>query len=213
MLTGNDNRSSTLPPARIPVAVAIELPGGGGGIEGDGVGDAGAAAEICDDPEWLAAVVRCGLEQVLPPDASGQVSLLIADDAVVRELNREYRGLDATTDVLSFSAQHGGHWQGDDGDDAPVPLDGAAFPLPDGEPPPLGEIIVSLPQAMRQARAAGVPLRQELALLLAHGALHLLGYDHYDADEQAAMQALERNALAAVFPDGAISENAPTSAN
>ena len=221
MQTGNHDCPPTplpparIPPARIQVRVAIELPGGGGGIEGDGGCDAGAAAEICDDPEWLAGVVRCGLAQVLPPDAAGQVSLLIADDAVVRELNREYRGLDATTDVLSFSAQHGGHWEGDDGDDAAVPLDGAAaaFPLPDGEPPPLGEIVVSLPQAARQARAAGVPLRQELALLLAHGALHLLGYDHYDAAEQAAMQALERAALAAVFPDGAMPDHAPNSAS
>lgn len=183
---------------RIPVAVAVEM--SDGWPEGIGAD----ASEISGDPEWLAAVVRRGLEQVLPPDAAGQVSLLLADDAVVRELNRQYRGLDETTDVLSFSTQHGGHWQG--GDSAPARREGGvagddAFPLPAGEPPPLGEIIVSLPQAVRQARAAGIPLRRELALLLAHGALHLLGYDHYDANEQAAMQALERAALAAIFPD------------
>ena len=183
-------------PDRIPIAIAYELPDGW--TDGAGGGDAPAIG----DSEWLAGCIRHGLAQALPPDAAGQVSLLLTDDAVVRELNREYRGRDATTDVLSFSAQHGGHWQGDDGVGGDGDADGGdGFPLPDGELPPWGEIVISLPQAIRQANAAGVPLRRELALLLVHGALHLLGYDHYDADEQAEMQALERAALAAIFPD------------
>lgn len=191
---------------RILVGVAVELP------DDWPEGGCDDIAGIISDPEWLAGVVRRGLEQALPGDATGQASVLLTDDAVVRELNREYRGRDETTDVLSFSARHGGHWQGDDGTaspgtDAPGAGDGwgdgeDAFPVPADELPPLGEIIVSLPQAARQARVAGVPLRRELALLLAHGALHLLGYDHYDAAEQAEMQALERNALAAIFADG-----------
>ena len=187
-------------PDRIPIAIAYELPDGWA----DGVG--GGDAPAIGDPDWLAGCIRHGLAQGLPPDASGQVSLLLADDGVVRELNRQYRGVDATTDVLSFSAQHGGHWMGDDGVGGDSDGDGDgddAFPLPDGELPPWGEIVISLPQAVRQADAAGVPLRRELALLLVHGALHLLGYDHYDADEQAEMQALERAALAAIFPASA----------
>lgn len=148
-------------------------------------------------PQWLAAAVRQGLAQVLAADAVGQVSLLLADDAAVRELNRRYRGLDETTDVLSFSAEYAGHWEGSD---AP-PADGGAdfFPVPDDEPPPLGDIVISLPQARRQAAAGGAPLRRELALLLVHGALHLLGHDHDAAGERATMQELERAALAAIF--------------
>ena len=65
-------------------------------------------------------------------------------------------------------------------------------------PRPLGEIIVSVPQAERQAQSQGVPLRRELALLIVHGALHLLGHDHYGDDEREAMQALERAALAGI---------------
>lgn len=185
-------------PDRIPVSIACELPA-------DWPDSAGGTADpAISSPEWLAAAIRHGLAQALPPHAAGQVSLLLTDDAAVRELNRQYRGLDETTDVLSFSAQHGGHWQGDDAVSGASDADADsadAFPMPDGEPPPLGEIVISLPQAIRQANAAGVPLRRELALLLVHGALHLLGYDHYDAAEQAEMQALEQAALAAIFPD------------
>ena len=183
----------------------------------------------CNDlpgPEWMAAAIRSGLAQVLEPNAVGQVSLLIAADATVRKLNREYRGLDETTDVLSFSAEHGGHWEGDDGSLAELYGQGfldsrfrgndgvdegegevlrqaqderieLPFPIPEDEPPPLGDIVVSLPQAARQAGEQGVPLCRELALLLVHGALHLMGHDHYDEGERAEMQRLERLALEA----------------
>ena len=156
-------------------------------------------------PEWMVAAIRSGLAQVLEPGSAGQVSLLITDDAAVRELNREYRGLDETTDVLSFSAEHGGHWEGDDGSPSPQPspIEGegeeATFPIPDDEPPPLGDIVVSLPQAARQAEQQGVPLCRELALLLVHGALHLMGHDHYDDGEREEMQRLEQRALDAFF--------------
>ena len=154
------------------------------------------------DERWLEGAVRHGLAGSLPADAYGQISLLLTDDETVRRLNREYRGLDRTTDVLSFSFEHWGHWEGDDdaptsGDDAP-----SGWPLPEDEPPPLGEIIVSVPQAARQAEGQGVPLRRELALLIVHGALHLLGHDHYEDGERATMQALERVAMSALFENG-----------
>ena len=149
--------------------------------------------------EWLEAAVRHGLVESLPGDTHGQISLLLTDDETVRQLNREYRGVDRTTDVLSFSFEHWGHWEGDDdaprsGEDAPP-----GWPLPADEPPPLGDIIVSVPQAARQAKDQGVPLRQELALLIVHGALHLLGHDHYEDAERETMQARERDAMAALF--------------
>ncbi len=149
--------------------------------------------------DWCAATIRHGLAQVLPPDSLGQVSLLITDDETVRDLNREYRGLDQTTDVLSFSAQHSGHWEGAANPEVSESDWPSDWPLPDDEPPPLGDIVVSLPQAKRQAFQQGVPLRRELALLLVHGALHLLGHDHYEDDERETMQHLERAALDAIF--------------
>ena len=157
-------------------------------------------AEVEAD-EWLEAAVRHGLAGSLPADTRGQISLLLTDDETVRQLNREYRGVDRTTDVLSFSFEHWGHWEGDD--EAPNPGDDEppVWPLPDDEPPPLGEIIVSVPQAARQAEEQGGPLQRELALLIVHGALHLLGHDHYEDGERETMQALERRALAGLFSD------------
>ena len=63
---------------------------------------------------WLERVLSVALGHALAPGEPGQVSLLLTDDATVRELNREYRGPDEVTDVLSFSATHQGHWEGDD---------------------------------------------------------------------------------------------------
>ncbi len=76
----------------------------------------------------------------------------------MRSLNRRYRGIDRTTDVLSFSFREG------------------AFG--DLRPDALGDIVVSVPQAERQAREAGHSLVREIEILLIHGLLHLLGYDH-----------------------------------
>ena len=98
---------------------------------------------------WLERALRLALEQALPPETPGQVSLLVTDDATVRELNRRYRGLDEVTDVLSFSATHQGHWEGD-AEPPDAGLDSAEdwpdFILPPEELPPLGEVIISYPR-------------------------------------------------------------------
>ena len=155
--------------------------------------------------EWLEDVARAGLAAA---DVSGnaEVGLLITGDETVRALNAEYRGLDETTDVLSFSAEHPGHWEGEGngpmdsrfrGNDGKSGKDGE-FVLPPGLPRPLGEIIVSWPQTQRQAGEHGVSPMQELAHLVVHGALHLVGYDHVEPEEAALMQAREREALTAL---------------
>ena len=92
-----------------------------------------------------------------PPTKADAVSIVLAGDASVRRLNRDFRGKDAKTDVLSFSS--------------------GVEVLPDGTRP-LGEIVISVAQAARQAEAAGHSLAVELRLLVIHGYLHLLGYDH-----------------------------------
>jgi probable rRNA maturation factor len=99
------------------------------------------------------------------------VALLLASDAVVRRLNRSFRGRDRVTDVLSFPA---------DGDLEP----GRPF---------LGEIAVSVPRALRQARRAGWGAAEEIALLVVHGFLHLLHFDHERDD--GTMRRLEEDLL------------------
>ena len=152
---------------------------------------------------WLRTVMEAALVEALPQGEPAQVGLVVTDDKTVQELNRQFRGLDEVTDVLSFSASHSGHWEGD-----PQESDGASpesvdseelnFVLPPGEPSPLGEVIISFPQTIRQAQERNGPVEQELALLIIHGVLHLVGYDHMEPEDEAQMQAKERSALAAV---------------
>jgi probable rRNA maturation factor len=154
---------------------------------------------------WLQRVLEGALRVALEPNEPAQVSLVIADDATVQELNAQFRGLDEVTDVLSFSANHPGHWQGEiqlAADRYVQPGNEVAFPFPifDGGPPPLGEVIISLPQARRQAEERDEPLEQELALLIVHGVLHLVGHEHLDPEETTLMQGREQAAKANLFP-------------
>ena len=133
-------------------------------------------------------VIEAGLEDVdCPYDA--QVSLLITDDEGIRELNRQFRGIDAPTDVLSF-------------------------PMREGEDPeiakqlPLGDIAISIPTAMRYVENCHhkdrinenemAPLTNtwslldELTFLIIHGTLHCLGYDHAEPEEEKIMRAKEK---------------------
>ena len=152
---------------------------------------------------WLRTVMEAALVEALPQGEPAQVGLVVTDDKTVQELNRQFRGLDEVTDVLSFSASHSGHWEGDpqESDEAsPESVDSEElnFVLPPGEPSPLGEVIISFPQTIRQAQERNGPVEQELALLIIHGVLHLVGYDHMEPEDEAQMQAKERSALAAV---------------
>ncbi len=145
---------------------------------------------------WVEGVVALALKAADAPEGSG-VSVVFAGDDVVHELNREHRGLDETTDVLAFSFAHEGEYYGEP--DERVPVDEMpGFMLPPGQVEPLGEVIVSYPQAVRQADAAGHAVREELAALLAHGVLHLLGYDHIEPEDETVMKALESRILADV---------------
>ena len=133
---------------------------------------------------WLRTEMEAALVEALPQGEPAQVGLVV-------------------TDVLSFSASHSGHWEGDpqESDEAsPESVDSEElnFVLPPGEPSPLGEVIISFPQTIRQAQERNGPVEQELALLIIHGVLHLVGYDHMESEDEAQMQAKERSALAAV---------------
>ena len=95
-----------------------------------------------------------------------EASVLLTGDEEMQNMNRQYRGLDKPTDVLSFSQ-----------------LDGS-YSIPPNCPVPLGDVIISVPTAHRQADARGGKLSDELDLLVVHGVLHLLGYDD-ETDEGA----------------------------
>ena len=152
--------------------------------------------------EWLGEVCR----RALAHERIGrQVSVVIADDATLSALNGEYRGIGETTDVLAFAldAANQGEYYGDADvlrdDPGDNPADGLAdgeFALPPDVEEALGEVIISYPQAARQARAAGHPIERELAHLITHGILHLTGHDHMRPDDEAAMSAKERAILA-----------------
>ena len=148
-------------------------------------------------PEWVRAVVT-GVLSVEPEWSDESVSVVIADDESVAELNRAHRGLEETTDVLSFSNRHSGKYYGDDEEHTLSGYD-TEFVLPPGFSADLGEVIVSYPQVERQAREAGHTAQKELAIMLAHGILHLLGYDHERQAEAAEMLALQHKAVVALF--------------
>jgi probable rRNA maturation factor len=122
----------------------------------------------------IAAEIVLNMHEI-DPDSS--LTVVIADNEQVQALNWQFRGVDAPTDVLSFPA------------DAP-PLDEAA-----DEPPYLGDMIIAFPYASAQAEREGHALSDSLALLVVHGTLHLLGYDHDTPESRADMWSAQEEAL------------------
>ena len=145
---------------------------------------------------WLRKVVSRTLQRVLP-EKDCQVSLVIADDVTVRCLNRDYRGLDELTDVLAFSTSHGGQWEGKGEPPGKAPQE-LSFVMPAQEPQHLGEVIISYPQVVQQAREHAVGIEDELALLIVHGVLHLVGFDHRELQQEAEMRAKEQEILCCI---------------
>lgn len=123
------------------------------------------------DAADLTAVIAAALADEGQEEA--EVTLVVTDDAVVAALNERYRGVAGPTDVLSFSARE----------------PAAGFVSAPGADAYLGDIIIALPFTRQQAAALGRPLAAELRLLAVHGVLHLLGYDHADPAQEAAMWA------------------------
>ena len=146
-------------------------------------------------PRWLVDVASRAVAGAGRPAAAERLGVVVADDETVRDLNRAHRGIDETTDVLSFAFGGGGEYHGGavDGPDAD-----AGFVLPAGQATTLGEVVISYQQAVRQAEEAGVSVESELAHLLVHGVLHVLGYDHETPAEHASMKSLEEIILAEI---------------
>ncbi len=143
--------------------------------------------EAVSDPERLCRRAVAAALTVAPAAAPpGEVGVLLADDATVRELNRRYRGVDRPTNVLSFPAA-------DAAGSTPAPAAGG-----DEEAMPLGDVVLALETVAREAAERGVSVADHLTHLVVHGTLHLLGHDHGTDAEAATMEALETAVLAAL---------------
>lgn len=142
------------------------------------------------DPALEALLARL-LERVLERAglARGQLDVTVTGDEEVRGLNREYRGVDRSTDVLSFP-------QFEAGELARLAAGAEGAEGPDGPPLLLGDVVISLPTARRQAQEYGHSLEREVAFLAVHGALHVLGWDHETPEEERRMMDETESVLA-----------------
>jgi probable rRNA maturation factor len=140
------------------------------------------------EPDCEAVVQRAIAAAAAAADAAtggAEVAVMLTDDAGIRALNRDWRGIDKPTNVLSFPAP-------------PEPAHSGAG----GAPRMLGDIAIAYETTRREAEAEQKPLAHHLSHLAVHGFLHLVGYDHEADDEAEAMEDLERKVLAQLgIPD------------
>jgi len=151
----------------IEIAVSLECP---------------AWAETLPDvAAWVERIARLALDGCPDdrPEGALELSVVLADDDTVRALNRDWRGKDAPTNVLSFAA-----------------LDDDEAPVVEGAPLLLGDVILAWETVAAEAQAQHKPLTEHLAHLVIHGVLHLIGFDHEDEDEAVEMETLETRLLA-----------------
>lgn len=141
-----------------------------------------------EDDRWTEALP--GLEELVTvavtaalagaeEEGPSEVSVVLTSDAAVRALNRDYRGKDAATNVLSFAVREAG---------TPLP--------PPGVPETLGDVIVAFETTAAEAAEGGKSLKDHICHLLVHGVLHLVGYDHQDDSQAEEMEGLETEVLA-----------------
>ena len=134
-------------------------------------------------PEDLTALIESTVLRTIKTEGlAGNylVAITLVSDEQIRDLNRVHRKIDTVTDVLSFPLL------GDDG---------AEFVLPDGAPVHLGDVVLDVEQARRQAEDYGHAFEREIAYLTAHGVLHLLGHDHEEEFDRVEMRTREEEIL------------------
>ena len=117
-------------------------------------------------PVKTVLIERAALAVLAHQSTDGDLSIVLTDNAQLHQLNREYLGVDAPTDVLSFPASETD---------------------PETGVPYLGDVLISIPRAEVQAQSAGHSLDAELQLLVVHGVLHLLGFDHAEPEDKTRM--------------------------
>ena len=132
--------------------------------------------------EWLCQITDDALN-CLGVTGNKSIEIAITDDQKMTDLNLRHLGIDSTTDVLSFSNIN--------------PIKRSSYSDQQNDIPPkvIGEVVISIEQAGRQAAAKSISFKEEVAFLLAHGILHLLGYDHEADDDRIQMENLHRKTL------------------
>jgi probable rRNA maturation factor len=140
------------------------------------------------EKSWLERIAR-GVLEVENIVSSAEMGLLITDSQTIQKLNRIYRGKDKSTDVLAFQMTLGTSQEPEQ-----------IFVHPPDGIKHLGEVVVSYPQAVKQAQEQGHGVTRELALLIVHGILHLLGYDHELPEEEQKMRDKENEILTGLEP-------------
>lgn len=136
-----------------------------------------------DQLELIENIIKKGfMEEEI--DRESEVSVTIVDNKKIQEINREYRGKDAPTDVISFALTEQGEDELEIIDDEDIPLI-------------LGDIIISVDKVEEQAKEYGHSFERELAFLTIHGFLHLLGYDHMTEEEEKEMFSKQEEILEA----------------
>ena len=135
-----------------------------------------AARFALDTSNRLSTGLECApADTSTPLSANVDITIILTDDAQLHELNLEFLGVDAPTDVLSFPASESD---------------------PETGTPYLGDILISIPRATQQAQAAGHSVEAEVQLLVVHGTLHLLGHDHAEAEEKTQMWKVQAEVMA-----------------
>ncbi len=139
----------------------------------------------CEGGDWPDAALIADAERLMTYAdlASGELSLVLCDDLFIAELNRTWRGVDGPTDVLSFAMG--------EGEDSEL------------NPDVLGDVVISMDTAARQASELGHGVDHEVRVLLIHGFLHLLGYDHIEPDDAVEMREAEDRMLTMLGGEGA----------
>lgn len=128
-------------------------------------------------PVAVELIQRAAAAALTHESTQGDLTIVLTGDDELQDLNRQYLGIDAPTDVLSFPAAE---------------LD------PDSRTAYLGDVLISIPRAEAQAGAAGHPLQSEVQLLVVHGVLHLLGFDHAEAEGRGRMWSAQGEVLESI---------------
>ena len=136
-------------------------------------------AATWDKPRFE-ALVRAIVDREFADGGAYAISLHLVSNETIRRLNTEHRDVDAHTDVLSFPLHD---------------PNGMRFVLPPGQPSNLGDVVVSYPTTVEQAHEFGHSVERELGYLVAHGVLHVLGYDHEEVEDRRRMRHREEEAL------------------
>jgi probable rRNA maturation factor len=137
--------------------------------------------------------LKKGIKQILKITSTDEIvelSIVFTDDKTIQDLNKKYRNIDSPTDVLAFHMHS-------DNKDGSIP-----FVTPPDSVRHLGEVVISYPQAVRQAEDFKHDVEHEIIILLIHGILHLIGYDHELTDEEEIMRTKEIEILEKITLSG-----------